>query len=151
MDFACNAKNNILKTLSLYYHVFMGYSLQSTTTGRPILPHCIIEYSASLIDVVTPQTIIERVHQAALSSELFSSDDIKIRALAFRDYSLSDGSQQFIHITLRILSGRSDEQKNSLSQRVLNQLLQLELSSISLTVEVCDIDRTSYAKRMISL
>lgn len=52
----------------------------------------------------------------------------------------------FIHVVLKILSGRSTAQKHMLSSMVLVKLQQLALPSVSITVEVLDIDRASYAK-----
>lgn len=55
----------------------------------------------------------------------------------------------FVHVTLKILSGRNTEQKLCLSGAVLESLKTLGLTSVSITVEVVDIDRGSYAKILV--
>ncbi|ALO34517.1 5-carboxymethyl-2-hydroxymuconate isomerase [Colwellia sp. MT41] len=108
------------------------------------MPHCIIEHSKN----IDGKALIPLVFSGALKSELFEMDgkDIKVRALSFTDHQSGDEITSFAHITLKILSGRNTEQKSLLSQSVLEQLKTLKLSSCSLSVEVVDIDRVSYAK-----
>lgn len=113
------------------------------------MPHCIIEYSSALTSATTPQQIIEHVHLGALNSELFVPQDIKSRATAYQDFKLGCGSENFIHVTIKLLMGRTPTQKNQLSASVLSQLKALGLSSASLSVAVCDIDTSSYAKQIV--
>lgn len=53
----------------------------------------------------------------------------------------------FIHVTLRVLSGRNQQQKKGLSERMLGKLDNLGLTSVSLTVEMIDMDRETYAEK----
>ncbi|MBY4678425.1 5-carboxymethyl-2-hydroxymuconate Delta-isomerase [Marinobacterium arenosum] len=110
------------------------------------MPHCIIEYSKTLEARLTPSALIEAVHHGALKSELFEGADIKTRAVAYEHYRTGAGTLDFVHITARILSGRNQQQKAALSDRVLAELKAIVSVPASLTVEVCDIDRVSYAK-----
>ncbi len=113
------------------------------------MPHCIIEHSSSL----DSKALMPLVFNASLASSLFEKDgsDIKVRAIPFTQYQTgafqSDVAQvAFIHVTLKILSGRNTEQKLVLSKLVLSSLERLVLKACSISVEVVDIDRTSYAK-----
>ena len=54
--------------------------------------------------------------------------------------------QNFVHVTARIFSGRNMEQRNKLAQSILDQLNELFSSEISLTAEVCEIEKSSYIK-----
>ena len=108
------------------------------------MPHCIVEHSASLDgDLISSQ-----VFSGAMKSQLFEADgsDIKVRAAAYHSYLTGQIKSDFVHVILRILSGRTPEQKKELSKIVLDQLQKLGLQSCSLTVEVVDIDRASYSK-----
>lgn len=113
------------------------------------MPHCIIEHSSSL----NASELNQIVFQGALESQLFESDgrDIKVRSIAYDHFQTGTVRQDFIHVTLRILSGRGDEAKLKLSQFVLEKLGTLGLKDASLTVEVVDMDRESYAKRVVSV
>ena len=108
------------------------------------MPHCIIEHSVSLDSNI----LMPLVFSAALSSGLFDADgrDIKVRALPYHSYLTGPIKSDFVHIILKILSGRSEEQKQMLSQIVLAKINTLMLKNCSLTIEVVDMDRTSYAK-----
>lgn len=108
------------------------------------MPHCIIELSESLES--QSETIIRCVHDAAEASGLFDCRDIKTRSRVYRDFILGDDSDHFIIVTIRLLSGRTKEQKQQLVQSTLHQLKALAISDAALFVELCDIDRDAYAK-----
>ncbi len=114
------------------------------------MPHCIIEYSKELEEEIAPQLLINSAHQGALESGLFEESHIKSRAIPYEYYKTGISDLRFIHITARILSGRNLEQKADLSKSILAQLeallLERKLSSISITVEVCDLQREAYSK-----
>jgi len=108
------------------------------------VPHCVIEHSAN----IDGNTLISSVYKGALESSLFEAQgsDIKIRALSYSNYQTGSVDIDFVHVTLKILSGRSIEKKSMLTQLVLEQLKTLSMSNCSISVEVSDIDRDSYAK-----
>ncbi|PSW21806.1 5-carboxymethyl-2-hydroxymuconate isomerase [Photobacterium sanctipauli] len=110
------------------------------------MPHCIIEHSSTIDDTV----LLEHVYQGVVSSSLFEPDgsDIKLRTLSYTNFRIGTEKSEFIHVTLKILSGRTGIQKSKLSALVLDSLKSLTLSGISITVEVVDIDRDSYAKHV---
>jgi len=106
------------------------------------VPHCIIEYSSDLED----SKLIDSVHIGALNSSLFNERDIKTRSISFANHKTGTTSHSFMHVTARILSGRTLEQRSTLSHCILVELKSLNYSSASLTVEVIEMERDSYAK-----
>ena len=110
------------------------------------MPHCIVEYSQALENQLEPMQLVEAVHSGAKASGLFEDNAIKSRAIPYSHYRTGEQPIDFVHVTVRILSGRDQAQRASLSQAVLAELAKLELSAISLTVEVRDMERESYAK-----
>jgi len=110
------------------------------------MPHCIIEHSSSLDSNV----LMPLVFNASLASSLFEKDgsDIKVRAIPFTQYQTGalQSDVAFIHVTLKILSGRNTDQKLVLSRLVLASLEALALKACSISVEVVDIERASYVK-----
>jgi len=108
------------------------------------MPHCIVEHSAEL----AAETLIAQVFSGAFGSGLFEADgaDIKVRTVAYSHYCTGPRKSAFVHVALKILSGRTLAQKQHLSAIVLAHLRQLDIADCSLTVEVVDIDRASYAK-----
>ncbi|WP_445400135.1 5-carboxymethyl-2-hydroxymuconate Delta-isomerase [Zobellella sp. An-6] len=112
------------------------------------MPHCVIEYSTTLGRQLSPSALVTAVHQGAFDSGLFEEADIKSRAVGY-DYHHHGGARRdFIHVTLKILSGRTPEQRKALAALVLEALAGLGLEDISLTVEVVEMERESYAKRL---
>jgi 5-carboxymethyl-2-hydroxymuconate isomerase len=111
------------------------------------MPHCIIEHSSSL----NGKSLVSLVYSGALKTKLFEVDgsDIKVRALPFSNYQTGNSNIDFIHVTLKILSGRNTEQKSKLSGSVIESLEELSLDSCSISVEVVDIDRDSYCKVVV--
>ncbi len=111
------------------------------------MPHCIVEHSPC----IDAQVLNQKVFKGALASGLFSADgsDIKVRSIAYEHYQTGAVKEDFIHVGLRILSGRSDDDKLRLSQSVLAQLESLNVSKASLTVEIVDMDRDSYSKKIV--
>ncbi|TKE88134.1 5-carboxymethyl-2-hydroxymuconate isomerase [Vibrio sp. F12] len=111
------------------------------------MPHCIIEHSST----INAEQLNNKVFLGALNSELFEAygRDIKVRSIAYESYQTGTEKEDFIHVTVRILSGRSDTDKAMLSETVMTQLLSLSLSRSSITVEVVDMDRNSYRKVVV--
>ena len=113
------------------------------------MPTCIIEYAKELEEVISIPGLVESTHQTAYASGLFEEQDIKTRAIPFTYYQIGREKKPFIHISLKILPGRTIAQKTSLSQGVIENLKTLELSPISLTVEVIELEKESYSKIVI--
>lgn len=110
------------------------------------MPHCIIEYSNSIEKTVSPAKLMQAVHQAAIDSELFDTADIKTRAIAYEHFLKGDNKDDFICVTIKAMSGRTTEQKLALSKKVSQALIELGATSCTVTVEILDIDRATYAK-----
>ena len=111
------------------------------------MPHCIIEHSAN----IDGETLVYSVYKGALESNLFEPEgsDIKVRAVPYSNFKTGNVDIHFVHVTLKILSGRSVTQKTDLTHLVLKQLTTLKITNCSISVEVADIDRASYAKAIV--
>ncbi|WP_394228997.1 5-carboxymethyl-2-hydroxymuconate Delta-isomerase [Shewanella colwelliana] len=115
--------------------------------GQNNMPHCIIEYSASLETDIDIAQLVEAVHKGAIDSALFDAAAVKSRCIPVSHSKvgmLADG--RFIHITFKIMPGRSTEQKQLLSNSVYRQIVILNQSVDSLTMEVLELDRRNYFK-----
>ncbi len=110
------------------------------------MPHCIIEYSKELANKIHISEFIDKVHKGTLKTDLFIDSDIKIRAIPFENHQTGNKKIDFIHITVRILSGRNQEQKRILSNSVLDEFKNIKLKPISLTIEIVEIETESYSK-----
>ncbi|MBB6520250.1 5-carboxymethyl-2-hydroxymuconate Delta-isomerase [Pseudoteredinibacter isoporae] len=110
------------------------------------MPHCIAEHSSS----IDGNKLLNAVFQGTLNSELFEADgsDIKARCIAYDQYMTGPEKTDFVHVQLRLLSGRTLEQKEAFSESVFKEVKGLNLGRCSITVEVIDIDTDSYSKCM---
>jgi len=110
------------------------------------MPHCIIEHSADLLDICSAEKLMNAVFIGASQSMLFDDHDIKIRALSFDHYQTSNTTNAFVHIIIKVLDGRTIEQKAGLSSLILSSVQKLDLKNTSLTVEIVEIESASYGK-----
>ncbi|WP_108649069.1 5-carboxymethyl-2-hydroxymuconate Delta-isomerase [Dongshaea marina] len=110
------------------------------------MPHCIIEYSKPIEEHVAIEQLVERVHSSAFDSGLFRESDIKTRAIGYEHFKLGEEHNNFIHLSVKILPGRTDEQKAMLADGVLNALGSLAMTDLALSVEVVDLPGDSYIK-----
>lgn len=113
------------------------------------MPHCIIEYSSDVADQVSISDLVEATYRGALSSGLFPEYDIKTRAFACQNHQSGPTQDSFVHVTVRLLSGRDDVQKAELSEKVLAHIEPMLPGVVSVGVEICDMHRDSYRKRVL--
>lgn len=121
------------------------------------MPHIVIEHTANLSCLPFETMLSAVTSELADSPEVFDEADLKARVLhveAFR-VGLEDQDRAFIHVTVRILAGRSTSQKKDFSERVMRGMLRHMPAIPSnlvahLSVEVVDMDPGSYRKVKLS-
>lgn len=113
------------------------------------MPHCIVEYSQNLEQEVPPADWLEVVKAACLASGIFEGPDVKLRGIPYKNFMTSGKEDAFVHVTIRMLSGRPIEQRRALSHLVLEALESFSLKDVSFTVEVCEMERDTYAKKVV--
>jgi 5-carboxymethyl-2-hydroxymuconate isomerase len=114
------------------------------------MPHIIIDFSNDIADQVEMDALLDAVHRGAMDSNLFPEYDIKTRALGYEFHRTGQTRDSFLHVAVHLLSGRSDEQKSMLSECVLARIEPLLPHVISVSVEIYDIHRESYRKRVLA-
>lgn len=112
------------------------------------MPHMTIEYTKGLEGKVSPATLISAVFQGACNSELFNNDFVKTRSVGYENYQSGSTQNDFLHVTAKILIGRTPEQKQVLSGAILAELRLIlgDVTPLTVTVEVVDIDKESHAE-----
>jgi len=108
------------------------------------MPHIIIEHSPNL-NICTSE-LLTSVHQSVVDSTLFDITTIKTRLIAYQACLLGDGNEHFVHVQIHLLEGRTQSQKQMLSERVLSMLQNLLPDGVSLSVHPYDLDPTIYRK-----
>lgn len=112
------------------------------------MPHITIEYTKGLEVKTTSSELVKEVYQGACDSELFNNDFLKVRAISYDSYQSGTTQNDFLHVTAKILIGRTTEQKQQLSAAILARLESLlgEVNPLTVTVEAVDIDKDSHAQ-----
>lgn len=109
------------------------------------MPHLIIEFARDLVDDSRVPAMLDAVHAAALSTGLFEEQHIRVRALPVSWYRTGSGGP-YIHAQLRLHGGRTVSEKQAFSGAVLAAIRAQGWPARSVTVEVVDMDRDTYAK-----
>jgi len=104
------------------------------------MPHCVIEISNQLSSSVTPDQLLRAVFDAHVNSELFQTDHIKVRCTGYDHHVSGTGSDRFIHTTSHIMSGRTAEQKQCLSNMIVQSLIDIGITSAAMSAQVVDLD-----------
>ncbi len=110
------------------------------------MPHLIIEYAQELATADQVTQMLDAVHDAAYATGLFEQSHIRTRAIPVEFYRTGTSRAPFVHAQLRIHSGRDATQKRLLSGAVLTALCDQGWDAESVTVEVVDMDKQTYAR-----
>tara|TARA_B100000780_G_scaffold246796_1_gene191489 strand:- start:1989 stop:2327 length:339 start_codon:yes stop_codon:yes gene_type:complete len=103
------------------------------------MPHCVIEISNQLSSSVTPDKLLRCVFEAHVRSGLFDTDHIKVRCTGYDHHLAGTGSDRFIHATSHILAGRSAQQKQELSNLIVQGLIDMCITSAAMSAQVVDL------------
>jgi 5-carboxymethyl-2-hydroxymuconate isomerase len=120
------------------------------------MPHIIVEHSS---DISSPKIIsflpeIQKIMSDCKDGN-FDLEQCKARSIAFDHYFVGSKDQKtssFVHITIKILVGRSSEIRKNLSEKVFNKVLgfvsslNASKSNLQISVDVCEMARESYSK-----
>jgi 5-carboxymethyl-2-hydroxymuconate isomerase len=119
------------------------------------MPHLILEISDNVEDRPDLKKVLMALHSALVETGLFALEDIKSRVIRHEVFAVGDGRAEraFVALSVQILGGRSDGVKASISGEMLGVLerffpLSLRGEGNSITVQVVDIHRASYQRRL---
>jgi 5-carboxymethyl-2-hydroxymuconate isomerase len=80
------------------------------------------------------------VFDAHVKSGLFETDHIKVRCTGYDHHTSGTGSDRFIHATSHIMAGRTTDQKQQLSNMIVQGLIDMGITSASMSAQVVDLD-----------
>src|SRR3954466_14330162 len=88
------------------------------------MPHLNIEYSANLEQVLDVQGLVDTIHETALETGIFPLGGVRTRAEARKHYRIANGDLRagYIHMMVRIGSGREFETRRSAGDRIFAAL-----------------------------
>jgi 5-carboxymethyl-2-hydroxymuconate isomerase len=116
------------------------------------VPHLVLEYTANVTQEVDWSALFSRLHRAVAAAGAPLAG-CKSRAVRHEDYFVADGRPggAFVHLTVGLLSGRTDEAKAAIAGACLQLLVEeyrpsLDSLDLQITVELRDLHRESYQK-----
>lgn len=114
------------------------------------MPHIIIEHSLTSLDTNIQETLLDDLFNSVTNTKLFAENNIKVRLHPISFFKLATSHHGFIHIQCRIHTGRSQQEKQQLSESILLVIQKYAKSKTVITVEVIEMDTTSYAKVIVN-
>ena len=120
------------------------------------MPHVIVEHSVNFPknSVKKIQTEIQKI-MTSITEGNFDADQCKCRSISFDEYLVGLPNQDnasFIHISIKILGGRSAEVRKKLATKAAASVQktfeesQLKTERCDISVDVIEMDRESYQK-----
>ena len=111
------------------------------------MPHCIIEHSTDLKEVYNIKEAIKDINLTVENSGLFDNNSIKTRAISFDHFLVGGIQKPFIHITLKLLGGRTLLQKQTLAKSLLKTTSELFKKINDISVEIIELNTKLYFKQ----
>ncbi|MFD2824646.1 5-carboxymethyl-2-hydroxymuconate Delta-isomerase [Lacinutrix iliipiscaria] len=113
------------------------------------MPHFVIDCSQQIIELKSPEIIMQKVYDTAKSTGLFTPEDIKVRINPFQYYNVGNSKDNFIHVFTNIMEGRTTEQKAELSKRIVTELKAMFPEVPIISINIRDFEKATYCNRNI--
>ena len=118
------------------------------------MPHIVIEYTANLASVARLPVLLKTVNEVLIAQGgVFPTGGIRSRAIRLDDYRMADGAADdaFVHVTLKIGSGRSEAVKkqtcDALFEAVKAHFAELYAQRyLALSMELCEFSESGSYK-----
>jgi len=118
------------------------------------MPHIVIEYTANLGAQARIPELLKTVNQTIIAQDgVFPTGGIRSRALRLDDYRMADGAADdaFVHVTLKIGSGRSEAVKKQVCDALFDALKAhfaelYEKRYLALSLEIVEFSETGSYK-----
>ena len=111
------------------------------------MPHFIIDCSKHIIELKTPNEIIQKVYDTAEDSALFDKGDIKVRINPYEYYNVGNSKDDFIHVFANMMEGRSVIQKKDLSDKIVAALKSMFPAVPIISINIRDFEKATYCNK----
>jgi len=111
------------------------------------MPHFVIDCSVQIIELETPENIMQKVYDTANATDLFLPEEIKVRINPFQYYNTGNSSDYFIHVFANVMEGRTTEQKKELSNRIVTKLKTMFPEVPVISINIRDFERATYCNK----
>ena len=111
------------------------------------MPHCLIEASSEVLQFIGEDELLRLVHKGIASTGLCQPEEIKVRLSLYQHAYVAGEPGCFVHLICYVLSGRSEEQRRSLSRQVVRILLERLPDVSALSMDVREMRREIFSNR----
>jgi 5-carboxymethyl-2-hydroxymuconate isomerase len=114
------------------------------------MPHFVIDCSENILNLKSPEEIMQCVYDAAESTNLFAKTGvggIKVRINSFPHFITVNSQDDFIHIFAYIMEGRTVEQKKDLSKKIITRLSLMFPYVPVISINIQDFEKETYCNR----
>ena len=111
------------------------------------MPHFVIDCSANIIKLKTPEEIIQAVYNIAEATGFFAIEDIKARINPYAHYTVGGTKNDFIHVFGHIMQGRNTAQKANLSKQIVTKLKSMFPDVPVISMNVIDFEKATYCNK----
>ncbi len=113
------------------------------------MPHFVVEYSRDLEENYDIHQVMQIAYDSGVESGVMQADDIKVRARPYDYYRLLNKGDSFLHASVFMLAGRTDEQKEHVALILRENLQGYLLNVTSISVDIRDMNAQAYKKRVL--
>lgn len=116
------------------------------------MPHIVVEHSKRLFDEVTRTALLEALHKRVADEPSVDIKAIKTRSIPLEDVIVGDehDADLMIHITVRLLPGRSVEVRKGISSdaiKIAHEFLdRCGKDGVSVSAEIVEMPAETYSK-----
>ncbi|MGB7406383.1 MAG: hypothetical protein WA906_11885 [Pacificimonas sp.] len=111
------------------------------------MPQLIAEHSKD----VTTRNAIPALFSALMTvceaTDIIAAENVKLRAHGYPSYLVGGEMRPFLHLTLIILTGRSDPQKAELADKLIGAADKAMPDDVEITLDIRDSDVKCFRKR----
>lgn len=113
------------------------------------MPHFVIEYSRDIEARCDIGIVMQIAFDSGVASGVMEASNIKVRARPYDHYQLVNDGDSFLHVTVFLLEGRTDRQKQHVAE-ILRETLQVYLVDVtSISIDIRDMNPQAYKKRVL--
>lgn len=114
------------------------------------MPHFVIEYSRDVEESYDISKVMQIAFDAGLESQTMDAANIKVRARPYDHYKLLNEGDSFVHVSVYMLDGRTDEQKAHVAVILRKRLEAYLLKVTSISVDIREMNSFAYKKRVLA-
>ena len=112
------------------------------------MPHVILEHTTDIADAIDSSDLLKTIHMEVVNAGLFSPEAVKSRKQPYDTivWGAEGMHTSFAHATIKILIGRTIEQRKTLSQSIFAKMREALPDVEKLSVDIHEMEKETYCK-----